>query len=165
MGKLNKIIIHWTAGTYYPNQTDLEHYHYLIDKDGKIHTGKYKPEDNIDCSDGKYAQHCGGGNTGAIGIAFCGMYGYHSPKDCGKYPLLPKQIEAGFKFIAEVTTTYKLSITPQTILTHYEFGLLHPSTTSAGKIDICYLPPYSWISKDDIGKFIRSKVKWYSLHF
>ncbi len=63
---MNKIIIHWTAGTYQPNTTDLEHYHFLIDGEGKKHNGKYKPEDNENCNDGKYAAHTGGGNTGAL---------------------------------------------------------------------------------------------------
>ena len=46
-------------------------------------------------------------------------------------------------------------------MTHYEFGEKHPDTTSAGKIDITYIPPYSWVDKNDAGSFIRSKIKWY----
>ena len=46
-------------------------------------------------------------------------------------------------------------------MTHYEFGLAHPNSTSKGKIDITFLPPFSWLEKDEIGKFIRSKIKWY----
>ena len=46
-------------------------------------------------------------------------------------------------------------------MTHYEFGLNNPKTSSAGKIDIIYLPPYSWVAQGDIGAFIRSKIKWY----
>ena len=64
-----KVILHWTAGTNQPCSTDYEHYHYLINKDGIIVKGKYTPEDNLNCTDGKYAQHCGGGNTGAIGVS------------------------------------------------------------------------------------------------
>lgn len=56
---------------------------------------------------------------------------------------------------------YDLDITPQTVMTHYEFGLKNPKTSSAGKIDIIYLPPYPWVSKDEVGSFIRSKIKWY----
>lgn len=47
-------------------------------------------------------------------------------------------------------------------MTHYEFGQNNPKTTSFGKIDIVYLPPYPWIAKKDIGSFIRSKIRWYS---
>ena len=37
---MNKIIIHWTAGTGVPNSVDLKHYHFLIDKYGRINNGK-----------------------------------------------------------------------------------------------------------------------------
>lgn len=161
---MKRIIIHWTAGTYQPCNTDYEHYHYLINGDGLVINGKYKPEDNKNCNDGKYAAHTGGGNTGSIGIAMCGMYGFKSKKDVGKYPLTKIQCERCFKLIAELAKKYNIAITPQTVMTHYEFGLKHPQTSSAGKIDIIYLPPYGWLDKDDAGSFIRSKSKWYSLH-
>lgn len=162
MSKLCKIVIHWTAGTYYPCQTDLEHYHFLIDKDGKIYEGKYKPEDNENCYDGKYAAHTGGGNTGAIGIGLCGMSNFSNRNNIGKYPLTQKQIEACFKLCAKLSKKYNIPNTSNTIFTHYEFGLKHPNTTSHGKIDITYLPPYPYIAKEDCGAFIRSKIKWYA---
>lgn len=159
---MKRIITHWSAGAYYPNQTDLEHYHFLIDKDGKIHKGKYKPEDNENVNDNIYAQHTGGGNTGSIGVAMCGMYvPKNIPITQTKYPLTKIQCERCFKLIAELAKKYKIQITPDTVMTHYEFGLKHPNTSSAGKIDIIYLPPYSWVTKNGIGDFIRSKIKWY----
>ena len=75
---MKRIIIHWTASRYYPNDYEKHFYHYLIDKDGKVYNGYYTPEDNLDCSDGKYAAHTGGGNTGSIGIAMCAMAGFKS---------------------------------------------------------------------------------------
>lgn len=48
-------------------------------------------------------------------------------------------------------------------MTHYEFGIKNPKTTSAGKIDIIFIPPYSWVAGDEVGSFIRSKIKWYKL--
>ena len=74
---MKKIIIHWTAGRYVPNSVDLLHYHFLIDKYGRINYGIFKPEDNENCYDGKYAQHCGGGNTGCIGVSCCGMFNFN----------------------------------------------------------------------------------------
>ncbi len=159
---MNKIIIHWTAGAYMPNSTDLRHYHYLIDKNGRINYGIFKPEDNENCYDGKYAQHTGGGNTGAIGVALCGMYGFSSATKLGCYPLTKIQCEALFSFVAKLSKKYKIKIDNNHIMTHYEFGLKNPKTTSAGKIDIIYLPPYPQIKKQNIGDFIRSKVLWYS---
>lgn len=160
---MKRIIIHWTAGTYYPTDYEKEHYYFLIDKDGNIHNGIFRPEANEICCTGKYAQHTGGGNTGSIGVAICGMAGFRSPKLVGKYPFLQKQFERTMEFCAELCTKYKIETTPQTVLTHYEFGLQHPQTTSAGKVDIAYIPPYPWVKKEDVGSFIRAKVKWYEL--
>lgn len=158
---MKRIIIHWTAGTYQPNTTDYEHYHYLINGDGLVINGKYTPEDNLNCNDGKYAAHTGGGNTGSIGVAMCGMAGFSNRTNPGKYPLTKIQCERCFKLIAELSTKYNIQITPQTVMTHYEFGLKHRNTSSVGKIDIIFLPPYSYLNADEIGDFIRNKAKWY----
>ena len=68
---MKRIIIHWTAGTYQPNSTEFEHYHYLINRDGLVIKGKHSVQDNKNCTDGNYAAHTGGGNTGSIGVAVC----------------------------------------------------------------------------------------------
>ena len=158
---MKRIIIHWTAGGYYPTDYEKEHYHFLIDKDGAIHCGKFKPEDNEVCKPYKYAAHTGGGNTGSIGISLCAMAGFINKLTTGKYPILKKQFESAMEVCAKLVKKYDLDITPQTVMTHYEFGLKNPKTSSAGKIDIIYLPPYPWVSKDEVGSFIRSKIKWY----
>lgn len=162
---MKRIIIHWTAGSYQPNTTDYEHYHYLINGDGLVINGKYKPEDNLNCYDGKYAAHTGGGNTGSIGVAMCGMLKYSSLKGISstKYPLKKTQCERCFKLIAELSKKYDIPITNQTVMTHYEFGQKNPKTSSFGKIDITVLPPYL-ISSDKVGDFIRSKARWYLAH-
>lgn len=156
---MNKIIIHWTAGTYQPNTTDLEHYHFLIDGEGKKHNGKYKPEDNENCNDGKYAAHTGGGNTGAIGVSMCAMAGFNSAASCGNYPITPVQLEACFKLCAELCKKYNIPV--ENVWTHYEFGINHPDTASHGKIDIIYLPPYPLVKRNEVGGFIRNKIRWY----
>ena len=159
---MNKIIIHWTAGGYTPNSTDLEHYHFLIDGEGITHNGKYRPEDNENCSDGKYAAHTGGGNTNAIGVSMCAMAGFKSSSDCGKYPIKPKQLEACFKLCAELCKKYNIPV--ENVWTHYEFGINHPDTSSQGKIDIIYLPPYPQVKRNEVGGFIRNKIRWYLQH-
>ena len=60
MTSLTKICLHWTAGANQPCQQNLDCYHFLFDKNGKEYKGKYKPEDNLNCTDGIYAKHCGG---------------------------------------------------------------------------------------------------------
>lgn len=158
---MKRIIVHWSAGTNQPNTTDYEHYHYLVTGDGLVVNGKYKPEDNENCNDGKYAAHTGGGNTGSIGISMCGMYGFVDRNNVGKYPLTKVQCERCFKLIAELSKKYNISISTQTVMTHYEFGKKNPNTSSAGKIDIIYLPPYPEQAQDEVGNFIRSKARWY----
>lgn len=160
---MKRIIIHWTGGTGKPNQHEKECYHFLIDAEGKKHKGIFKPEDNENCYDGKYAAHTGGGNTGSIGVSLCGMLNYHNRCDIGPYPITAVQFEAACKFIAELCKKYNIKITPDTVLTHYEFGIKHPKTESKGKIDIVYLPPYPSIEKENVGCFIRSKIRWYYL--
>ena len=158
---MKRIIIHWTAGGYYPSTHELRCYHFLVDKDGQVHRGIFAPEDNEVCKSEKYAAHTGGGNTGSIGVSFCAMQGFKSKNEVGRYPILKKQFEAGMKLCAELAVKYKIPISANTVMTHYEFGIKHPNTSSAGKIDIIYLPAYSWVVQSEVGAFIRSKIRWY----
>lgn len=154
MTSLNRITIHWTAGVYTPNNTDRQHYHYLVDDKGNIFTGKYKPEDNLNCKDGKYAAHTGGGNTGNIGVSMCGMYD-------SRFPITRKQLEATCKLVAKLSKKYGIAINSKTILTHAEFGKANPHTTSYGKIDINKLPCVAMYGIKECGDWIRNKVNWY----
>ena len=146
---MKRIIIHWTGGTNQPNSTDFQHYHYLINSDGLTVGGKFYVSDNEVCkSDSKghalYAAHCGGGNTGSIGVSLCGMKDFNGKPESTNYPLTAVQCEAAFKFIAELC-------------------IKHPKTLSYGKPDITFLHPYPWVKKNEVGNFIRGKVRWYYL--
>lgn len=158
---MKRIILHWTAGKYTPNDCDLSHYHYLVDGNGVIWSGKFRVTDNEICKPNRYAMHTGGGNTGSIGVSMCAMYGFKSECEVGNFPIKPVQLERTFKLCAELLQKYHIILTPNTLLTHYEFGQKHPKTSSFGKIDIIYLPPYPEIHRDEVGSFIRSKVRWY----
>ncbi len=160
---MKRIIIHWTAGGHYPTASELFYYHFLIDKDGKYYRGKFRPSDNENCKPASYAPHTGGGNTGSIGVALCGMSGFKNKKKIGNYPITKIQFESAMKLCAELCLEYKIPVTGQTIMTHYEFGLKHPKTSSAGKIDIIFIPPYPWVERQEAGSFIRAKIKWYLL--
>ena len=111
---MKKIILHWTGGASYPNSVDLEHYHYVIDKDGKVYNGYYEPKDNLNCYDGKYAKHTGGGNTGSIGVAVCGMANFNGDIKSTKYLLTSIQIEKLFYLTAQLCSKYNIEITPDT---------------------------------------------------
>lgn len=158
---MNRIITHWTAGSYHPNYVDFEHYHFLITGEGLRVIGNYEPEDNLDCKDGKYAAGAEGGNTGTIHIALCGMYGYKSSKDFGEFPINQKQFEEMCLLTAELCIKYGIKITPKTVLTHYEFDKNRGK--EGRKIDITCLPFLPDMAKNEIGKYIRNKVNWYKL--
>lgn len=158
---MKRIILHWTAGKYLPNSCDLGHYHYLIDGNAVVHKGIFSPEDNEVCHRGKYAMHTGGGNTGSIGVAMCGMLGFQSVINVGDFPVTLPQFERTMKLCAELLMQFNITLSEDTVMTHYEFGQKHKNTTSFGKIDIIYIPPYPFVSREDVGAFIRTKVKWY----
>ncbi|MDR1168833.1 MAG: N-acetylmuramoyl-L-alanine amidase [Heliobacteriaceae bacterium] len=158
---MKRIIIHWTAGGYFPAAEEKMRYHFLVDKAGKVHKGNFRPEDNEICKSGRYAAHTGGGNTGSVGVAVCAMAGFKNRNHVGHYPVVLEQFEAAMKLCAELCVKYKIDVMSDTVMTHYEFGLKNPKTSSAGKIDIIFIPPYSWISQQEAGGFIRSKIKWY----
>ena len=158
---MKRIILHWTAGGYYPNSHDLECYHFLVDKAGNVYSGKFMPECNEICKFNAYAAHTGGGNTGSIGVAMCAMEGFKDKNSVGNYPITAKQFEATMELCARLAKKYNIKVTSDNVMTHYEFGIKNPKTSSAGKIDIIFLPPYSWVAQNDIGAFIRSKIKWY----
>ena len=158
---MKRIIIHWTAGKYYPTQYEKQFYHFLIDKDGKVFEGICVPEDNLDCTDGKYAAHTGGGNTASIGVSMCGMSGFYSRVNAGKYLITKVQFESCMNLCARLSLKYGIPVTKSSVMTHYEFGKANPKTSSFGKIDIVYLPCYPHVAKDDVGNFIRTKIRWY----
>lgn len=161
MNKLARIAIHWSVGQYKPNALDLKDYHCMVDDIGRVFKGTHKPEDNLDCKDGNYAEHLGGGNTGSIGVSYLSMVGYKNPKNVGPCPITEKQLEAGFLLIARLCFKYDIKVNPDTVFTHYEFGKLHPNTSSAGKIDITFIPTHPEISANKVGDFIRGKVQYY----
>ena len=158
---MKKIILHWTAGGYYPNACEKECYHFLVDKDGKIHKGKFAPENNLKCTKGCYAAHTGGGNTGAIGVAVCAMAGFKNKQNGGIYPIKPAQFEAFVKLCADLAIKYNIPVNSSTVMTHYEFGKKNPLTQSKGKPDIEYLASNPSLPPNKIGDFIRDKIKWY----
>lgn len=161
MTSLSKICLHWTAGSNSPCLEDLTAYHYCIDKFGRIYSGTHKPEDNLNCYDGNYAKHCGGGNTGCIGLALCGMAGFTTDKKQTKYPLTQKQVEAFCCLAAYLSVKYGILITDKSVFTHYEFDQKRPKNKREGKIDITYIHYLPNLSPNSIGIYLRQKISWY----
>lgn len=163
MNKLNKICIHWTAGASKPCEKDLNSYHYLFDDVGNEYKGRFNAEDNIDCKDNIYAKHCGGGNTGCIGMAATGMAKFNLKIKKTNYPLTQIQIEKLCYKAAKLCIKHNIQVNSKYVFTHYEFGLKNPHTTSAGKIDFTYIPYLPHLQKERIGDYLRNKILWYQL--
>jgi hypothetical protein len=146
------IVYHWTAGNYNPCPANLELYHFIVDGHGEIIDGKFKPSDNVKCITGKYAAHCGGGNTGRIGISICCM------KDL-KTPPTRVQIEAMCSKGAECCIKYGLQ--PKDCITHAEFGAANPKTSSFGKVDITSIPYENITGIKACANYLRGKTQVY----
>lgn len=137
---LKRIIIHWSAGTYVVSPVDKEHYHFIVDKDGKVHRGDHKPEDNLSTSDGIYAAHTRGANGGAIGVAVAAMADAKGPGALGRYPITEAQFDGLIREVKRLRQLYKIPVSRSTILSHAEvqetLGI-----KQNGKIDIAFGVP------------------------
>lgn len=118
---MKRIILHWTAGTHIASDEDREHYHFLIQGNGRVVDGKWAVEANESPVKGRYAAHTLNCNTGSIGVSLCCMGGAkEKPFDAGKWPMTREQWERGIVLIADLCAKYKIPVTPQTVLTHAE---------------------------------------------
>jgi hypothetical protein len=137
---VKRIVIHWTAGAHLSTATDREHYHVLIEGDGKVVHGRRAPEANRSTSDGDYAAHTRALNTGSIGVAVCAMrQAREHPFYAGPDPITTAQEKALVRACADLCDTYGIPVTRQTVLTHAE---VQPTlgVWQRGKWDITWLP-------------------------
>ena len=118
---MKRVICHWSEGNYKANSTDLEHYHILIEGDGTVRGGDHTILDNVSTSDGYYAAHTLGTNTGSIGVACCCMVGCEeSPFKPGSQPMKKSQWDVMVQVVAELCQFYGIPVTPTTVLGHGE---------------------------------------------
>lgn len=157
---LKRITLHWTGGAYKPNAAERKAYHFLIDGNGRVHDGDLAPEANITTRDGVYARHCGGLNTGNIGVGICAMGGskVREGGPYGDFPPREIQFDAAVDLIAQLCDTYKIPVREKTVFNHSEvrglFGV------GRYKWDINYMP---WKRKDlftppEAGAILRAAV-------
>lgn len=140
MSKLQRIILHWSAGTHTVSKIDRLHYHFIIDGSGDVHAGTHKPEANERPVSGRYAAHTLNCNTGSIGVAMAAMAGaVERPFATGKHPITSDQVEALIALAARLCVQYGIPVSRKTVLSHAE---VQPSLGIAqrGKWDIAWLP-------------------------
>ena len=138
---MQRIILHWSAGAHTASTLDLQHYHYVIDGQGRVHKGKHPVSANAGpLRAGAYAAHTLNANTGSIGVALAAMAGAQErPFRAGKYPITPAQVDALAALCADLCRQYDIPVSRQTVLSHAE---VQPTLgiTQRGKWDVTWLP-------------------------
>lgn len=128
---LTRIHLHWTAGGYVPNSTDLRAYHGLIPGEGAPvwPVGPDTPR-----------SHTLNANGGAIGLSICAMAGaVERPFDRGRAPITPAQVSTLAREAARLCHLYDIPVSRWSVLTHAE---IQPTLgiKQRWKWDITWLP-------------------------
>jgi len=153
------ITLHWTAGAYTASAADREHYHIIIESDGKLVRGDKPISANVSTADDDYAAHTSQANTKNIGIACACMAGaVESPFNAGKYPLTEVQWLTAAKVAAELATKYGIDLNRTKILSHGEWQSTN-GVPQSGKWDINKLPWSPGLDKSEVNDLWRQKVK------
>lgn len=158
--KMDRVIVHWTAGKYTPNKVDLEHYHILISGYGTPIKGKHSIKANAAPRSRSYAAHTLGTNTGSIGISLCAMEGAKEvPFNAGKYPFTKVQWDTLVKALAQLCRHYRIPVTLKTVLTHAEVER-NLGIKQRNKWDITRIPydVNSWGART-VGNMLRADVE------
>jgi hypothetical protein len=158
---MKRIIIHWTAGTHKPSETDKKHYHFIVGGDGEVVEGNLPVSANASTAN-EYAAHTRRLNTGSIGVSFAAMRGAKErPFSAGKYPITDAQVKAMTRLVSDLSERYDIPITPETILTHAE---VEPTlgVKQRGKWDVTWLPGMDQAGNARaVGDLLRQKVRDY----
>ena len=154
---MERIIVHWTAGSYIVSATDKEHYHIIVGGDGQLVRGDKSIAANVSTSDNDgYAAHTKNCNSGSIGISAACMAGaVESPFKPGSYPLLLSQWEVLAAVAADLCANYGIDVSASTVLQHGEVQE-NLGIAQDGKWDIMVLP---WSPSLDAGEAFRDAVR------
>lgn len=153
-----RIICHWTAGGYRATDTDRWHYHILIEGDGSLVRGYYDVADNASTSDGQYAAHTKGLNTGSIGVAVCCMFGaQRDPFRAGEFPMTMTQWNTMARLVADLCKFYNLPVNERTVLGHGEVERIY-GIPQHGKWDPMRLPWKPALSEQQVAHAFRALV-------
>lgn len=119
--KMRAIVAHWSAGGHTVSAIDKQHYHFIVGGKGDVVKGDEDIAANVSTSDGDYAAHTRGFNTGVIGVSMACMAGaVENPFNAGKFPMTKTQWDVLMRVIAELAAFYKIPVTDKTILSHAE---------------------------------------------
>lgn len=119
--KMDRIIVHWTAGAHRASDLDRSHYHILIEADGRLVRGKPSIRANQAPAGPGYAAHTLGCNSGSIGVSLCCMAGaIEAPFFSGSAPMTRAQWDRLPEVLADLCRRYGIAVGPRTLLSHAE---------------------------------------------
>lgn len=140
---LHRIHWHWTAGAYGLIEMERRAYNELIDQNGQVHDGLFRPEAQANYRVGRAASHTLNANTGAIGLAVDAMGGARErPFTPGPAPITRAQLDALCERTAQHCAMYDIPVSRWSTLSHAE---VQPTLgiRQRFKWDITWLPGMS----------------------
>jgi len=156
--KMERVIVHWTAGSHDASTLDEEHYHILVEGDGHLVRGEHTIQDNVDTSN-DYAAHTRGCNTRSIGVAVCCMGGaIEQPFHAGKFPMTKVQYEVLATVVADLCEKYDIPVDAKHVLGHGEVQQ-NLGIKQNGKWDPLILPWDPGKSRSAVANAFRELVK------
>lgn len=120
--RMDRIVLHWTAGTHRAGTADRRHYHLIVEGDGTLVRGNRSIADNVPPLRG-YAAHTRGCNSHAIGVALACMGGpevREIPLVAGRWPMTAVQFRKLAPVVAQLCRRYGIPVSPKTVLWHAE---------------------------------------------
>lgn len=159
--RVQRIILHWTAGRHVASALDREHYHVLVEHDGAVVRGIPSIAANgVGSSIRPRAAHTLNCNTGSVGVSMCAMgNAVEFPFNPGKWPLTREQWTVAAHVVAQLCGRYQIPVMRETVLSHAEVqGTL--GIRQRGKWDVTRLPFDSrTVGAIACGDAFRSMVK------
>ncbi|WP_226781977.1 peptidoglycan-binding domain-containing protein [Oceaniglobus trochenteri] len=140
---LHRIHWHWTAGAYGVIDMERRAYNELIDQDGNVWDGLFRPEAQANYRVGRAASHTLDANTGAIGLSVDAMAGAQErPFFAGRAPVTWPQVHALCERTAQHCAMYDIPVSRWSVLSHAE---IQPTLgiRQRNKWDITWLPDMS----------------------
>jgi len=158
---MERIVCHWTAGTYDVSDNDRAHYHVLIDRYGVAHRGDNPISGNArEGASGAVTSHVKNMNTGSIGISVAAMGdAIEQPFNPGPWPITEIQWLAFAQACAELCAFYDIPVTDTTLLQHGEVQD-NCGIAQSGKWDVGRLPfaPDKFTNCAEVGDHLRHLV-------
>lgn len=157
---LHRIHWHWTAGAYGEIQMELDHYNFLIDKNGHEVAGTFPAETQAHYSPGRAASHTLNANTGSIALSVDCMAGAVERQfRAGRHPMTEGHLQGLVRLTARLCASYDIPVSRYSTLSHAE---IQPTLGIKQRLkwDICWLPGMKGPGDPiEVGDRIRAMVK------